>query len=49
MEARCYSGNNPRTKYKKLRFGWRDGIVAVLILLLLAGVILLKIFTVALI
>jgi energy-coupling factor transport system permease protein len=49
MEARCYSGDSPRTKYKKLRFGWRDGIVAVLSLLLLAGVILLKIFTVALI
>jgi energy-coupling factor transport system permease protein len=49
MEARCYSGDAPRTKYKKLRFGWRDGIAAVLGLGLLAGVILLKIFTVAII
>ena len=24
MDARCYSGSKDRTKYKKLKFGWRD-------------------------
>ncbi len=24
MDARCYTGGKHRTKYKKLRFGWRD-------------------------
>ncbi len=45
MDARCYSGSKTRTKYKKLRFGWRDIESAVLLLLLLAGVILLRVFT----
>ena len=45
MDARCYSGSKTRTKYKKLRFGWRDIVSAVLLLLLLAGVILLRVFT----
>ena len=45
MDARCYSGSKTRTKYKKLRFGWRDIVSAVLLLVLLAGVILLRIFT----
>ena len=45
MDARCYSGSKTRTKYKKLRFGWRDIVSAVLLLVLLAGVILLRVFT----
>ena len=45
MDARCYSGSKTRTKYKKLRFGWRDIVSAILLLVLLAGVILLRIFT----
>ena len=45
MDARCYSGSKTRTKYKKLRFGWRDIVSAVLLLVLFAGVILLRVFT----
>ena len=45
MDARCYSGSKTRTKYKKLRFGWRDIVSAVLLLVLLAGVIFLRVFT----
>ena len=45
MEARCYSGSHVRTKYKKLTFTWRDGVVLFLGAILLVGVILLKIFT----
>ena len=44
MDARCSSGSKVRTKYKKLTLGWRDAIAAVIGLILLAGVILLKIF-----
>ena len=42
MDARCYSGSKKRTKYKKLKFTWRDLIVTLLFAALLAGVILLK-------
>lgn len=49
MDARCYSGSKVRTKYKKLTFSWRDLIAAFVGLSLLAGVILLKIFTAAII
>ena len=49
MDARCYSGSKVRTKYKKLRLGWRDGILFVVMATMLAGVILLKIYTTALI
>lgn len=48
MDARCYSGSKVRTKYKKLTFGWRDWLAWVFGTALLAGVIVLKIFTVAL-
>ncbi len=48
MDARCYSGGK-RTKYKKLTFGWRDLIAALLLVALLAGVILLKIYMPALV
>jgi len=43
MDARCYSGSKHRTKYKKLRFGWRDIIAFLLMGSLLAGVIVMKI------
>ncbi len=46
MEVRCYVGGNNRTKYKKLRFSWRDLIVFVLGAGLLAGVIVLRFFPV---
>ena len=49
MDARCYSGSKVRTKYKKLTFSWRDFIAAFIGLSLLAGVILLKIYTAAII
>lgn len=49
MDARCYSGSKVRTKYKKLTFSWRDLIATVLGLGLLAGIILFKIFTKAII
>ena len=43
MDARCYSGGK-RTKYKKLTFGWRDGIAFLLVTATLAGVILLRVY-----
>lgn len=46
MDARCYSGSHVRTKYKKLKFGWRDIILAFVGGALLTGIILLKIFPV---
>ncbi len=49
MEARCYSGSKVRTKYKKLTFGWRDFISFFFGASLLAGVILLRIYTAAII
>ena len=49
MDARCYSGSKVRTKYKKLTYGWRDLIVAIFCCVLLTGVILLRIYTGALI
>ena len=49
MDARCYAGSKVRTKYKKLTLGWRDLIAFVLIAILLTGVIVLKIYTKALI
>lgn len=44
MDARCYSGSKNRTKYKKLRFGWRDLIAVLLFAALIAGVVLLNIY-----
>ena len=49
MDARCYSGSKTRTKYKKLRFGWRDFVAAVLLVAVLVGVIALRILTTAVI
>ena len=48
MDARCYSGSKVRTKYKKLTFGWRDIIAWLFGAVLLAGVILLRIYPLAL-
>lgn len=44
MDARCYSGSKNRTKYKKLKLGWRDLIIFILFGGLIAGVILLNIY-----
>ena len=44
MDARCYSGSKNRTKYKKLKFGWRDVICVFLFAALIAGVVLLNIY-----
>ena len=49
MDARCYSGSKVRTKYKKLTFGWRDILAFLALVALLTGVILLRVYTVALI
>lgn len=49
MDARCYSGSKVRTKYKKLTYGWRDLLALLVVGALLAGVILLRIYTVALV
>ena len=44
MDSRCYSGSKNRTKYKKLRFGWRDLLAFLLVGALIAGVVLLNIY-----
>ena len=44
MDARCYSGSKVRTKYKNLKFGWRDLFAFLLCAALLTGVILLKVY-----
>lgn len=44
MDARCYMGGKTRTKYKKLRFTWRDLVVLIVAAIFLAGSILLRIF-----
>jgi energy-coupling factor transport system permease protein len=49
MDARCYSGSKVRTKYKKLTFGWRDLVTFLVIAALIAGIILLRIYTPALV
>ena len=46
MDARCYSGGKKRTKYKKLRFGWRDFIGFLLIVALVAGVAVMRVYPV---
>ncbi len=49
MDARCYSGSKVRTKYKKLTFTWRDLLAAIFGVGLLVGVILLRVYTAAVI
>lgn len=44
MDARCYSGSKIRTKYKKLKFGWRDLVALFFVAALIAGVVLLNIY-----
>ena len=44
MDARCYSGSKNRTKYKKLKFGWRDLIVFLVFGAMIAGTVLLNIY-----
>ena len=44
MDARCYTGSKTRTKYKKLKFGYRDVIAAVFGISILICIILLRIF-----
>ena len=48
MDARCYSGSKVRTKYKKLTFSWRDVFALIVGAGLLAGIILLRVYTTAL-
>ncbi len=45
MDARCYAGSKVRTKYKKLKYGWRDFLLAVLLGGLITGVVFLRIYT----
>ncbi len=49
MDARCYTGSKIRTKYKKLTFTWRDVVAFILLAGLLTGIILLRIYTLALV
>ena len=42
MDARCYRGSKGRTKYKKLRYGWRDLIGFLATGALIAGIFLLN-------
>ncbi len=49
MDARCYSGSKVRTKYKKLTFSWRDLLAFIFVAMLLTGVILLRIYTEAIV
>ena len=49
MESRCYTGSKIRTKYKKLKFSVNDVIALLFTLAGYAGVILLNIYTAALI
>jgi len=44
MDARCYSGSKNRTKYKKLKFAWRDLAAVLAIAVLIAGVVLFNIY-----
>lgn len=49
MDARCYSGSTVRTKYKKLKFTWRDLICTLFLCVVIAGIVLIRIYTTALI
>lgn len=44
MDARCYTGSKTRTKYKKLKFGWRDAVALVFFAVLIAGVVLFNVY-----
>lgn len=45
MDARCYTSSKSRTKYKKLKFGWRDLVAFLVFAALIAGVVLLNIYS----
>ncbi len=49
MDARCYAGSKVRTKYKKLTFSWRDLLAGLFACAFLAGIILLRTYTGALV
>lgn len=42
MDARCYSGSKIRTKYKKMKLGWRDAIGFIVIAGLITAVVMLN-------
>lgn len=44
MDARCYTSTAKRTKFKKLKLGWRDLVVFLLFSSLIAGVVLFNIY-----
>ncbi|MBO5525753.1 MAG: energy-coupling factor transporter transmembrane protein EcfT [Clostridia bacterium] len=44
MDARCYAGSKVRTKYKKLKFSWRDLVGLLVIAAIVVGVVFLKRF-----
>lgn len=44
MDARCYTGGKKRTKYKKMRFTWRDAIGFLLGAALITGVVLMRVY-----
>lgn len=44
MDARCYTNSPHRTKYKKLRFGWRDAVAFLVGAALITGVVFLNIY-----
>ena len=45
MEARCYRGGENRTRMKEMKYGKRDGIAAVAIVLFLCSGIVVRIFS----
>ena len=45
MDARCYAGSKVRTKYKKLRFSWRDVVAMLLLVVLITSVLVLRHYT----
>lgn len=44
MDARCYTNSPNRTKYKKLKLGWRDLVAFFVLAALIAGVVLFNIY-----
>ncbi|MCD8309357.1 MAG: energy-coupling factor transporter transmembrane protein EcfT [Clostridia bacterium] len=44
MDVRCYSGSKNRTKYKKLKFTWRDLVGALALAALITGVVLFNVY-----
>ena len=48
MDARCYSGSKNRTKYKKMKLGWRDLVGTLLMAGLITGIVFLNKFYVLL-